>query len=159
MSSSLAFRERESDRDSSRAGRVACGPFRPRRLATAGLLLCAAILLGCSGDSGPPRYKVSGTVTYAGKPIPSGRIVLEPDPAQGNKGPAAYASIQNGHYETPEDKGCVGGPHIVRISGTDGKPGPETPQGMPLFFPEYRDKYDFPKEDTTKDFHVPARPR
>ena len=52
----------------------------PFLLAVAGCGLFA--LAGCSGQPAG-RYAVSGTVTFNGKPIPAGRVFLEPDPAGG----------------------------------------------------------------------------
>ena len=36
--------------------------------------LCAvtAAACGCGGSDGPPRYEVSGAVTYDGRPVPKG---------------------------------------------------------------------------------------
>ena len=132
------------------------GPRGP--LALLLVVLATAVPAGCGGNSGPPRFKLSGSVTRAGKPIPAGRVVFEPDASKENKGPAAYASIKDGRYETPRGKGTVGGPHVVRIAGTDGVPGSETPQGM-MLFSEYRTTAELPKEDSTKDFDVPATHR
>jgi hypothetical protein len=126
-------------------------------LALAGLAVFG--LAGCGGDDGPPRYDVSGEVTFQGKPVPVGRIAFEPDTSQGNTGPAGFAEIHDGHYDTAETgKGPVGGPHTVVIDGFDGKPAPENQNvetGSPLFF-GYRVPMDLPKETTTKDFDVPA---
>lgn len=112
------------------------------------------LLAGC-GPSGPPRYQVSGSINYNGRPVPAGHVIFEPDAAQGNAGPAAYAKIQNGRYKTAADSGVVGGPMVVRINGRSGTGSPESPQG-PLLFPrEYRAKIELPKEDTTHDFEIP----
>jgi hypothetical protein len=70
------------------------------------------------------------------------------------------AKIRNGKYDTrqADSKGTIGGPHIVRIVGIDGKvsgdAGGEILQGTPLF-PEYSVSVDLPKEDGTQDFAVP----
>lgn len=126
----------------------------------------AALVLattGCGGPSGPPRYDVRGSVTFSGKPVPAGSIVFEPDPEQGNTGPACYASITAGHYATPHGEGTVGGPHIVRITGTDGIAQGEFPEGRTLFT-EYRTAVDLPKDSSTQDFAIsktakrPGRP-
>jgi len=112
-----------------------------------------AFTIGC-GPGGPPRYDISGSITYNGKPVPGGRIVFEPDREQNNHGPASYAVIKDGHYATDSGKGPVGGPHIVRIMGRDGVSTFESPHGTTIF-PEYRTKVDLPREDTGKDFEVP----
>lgn len=114
-----------------------------------------AALTGC-GDGGPPRYRVSGSATYAGQPIPAGSIVFQPDGAKGNKGPAGFATIKDGKYDTREGgKGVIGGPHQVRIAGFDGVKKEDMPDGAPLF-PEFNTDLDLPKDkDFQKDFDVP----
>jgi len=134
---------------------AASGPP-PRRWGLLGLLIAGAIVAaGCT--SGEPIYDLSGAVTYQGKPVPAGSIVFEPDGSKGNKGPAGYAKIKAGRYDTREEdgKGTVGGPHHVRILGLDGVPRGELLNGTPLF-PEYTTSADLPKADGTQDFDVPA---
>lgn len=119
-------------------------------------LVCAFSLLvmGC-GQRAPTLYHVSGTVTFGGKPVPAGSIVFEPDTSKGNQGPAGFASIKDGKYDTRDaGRGTVGGPHVVRITGLDGVPAEELPQGTPLF-PEYTTEIDMPKKNATQDFDVP----
>jgi hypothetical protein len=114
--------------------------------------------LGC-GASGPRRFRISGTVTHAGKPIPAGRIVFEPDTARGGAGPQGFAVIQNGRYDTGRAgaQGAIGGPTVVRIDGFDGRPhGEDTPPlGAPLFPDTYVQTLDLPQKDSTLDFNVP----
>jgi hypothetical protein len=124
------------------------------------LVSLGALLLigpGCGGD-GVDRYDVSGVVTFDGNPVPLGQIMFQPDTGKGNRGPAGVAKIENGHFDTSKsDKGTVGGPHVVIISGFDGKDineAEERPAGSPLF-PDYRTTVDLPKEDTTLQFDVP----
>lgn len=78
-----------------------------------GLLL----LLGCGGDSGPSytRFPVKGMVTIDGEPIADGSIGFTPDPDAGVQGPAAFASITNGAFEIPQDRGVVAGQHVFEI--------------------------------------------
>lgn len=108
--------------------------------------------LGCSTADGPPRYHVSGSVTYQGKPVPGGRIMFEPDATQGNSGPGAVAEISEGRYATRSDRGVVGGPHRVTIYGTDGTVATEERDNA-LFVP-YRTEVDLPEADTTHDFSI-----
>jgi len=122
----------------------------------AALAIC--VLVGCGGSDGPERYPVEGAVIYDGKPVPAGRIDFEPDPAQGNKGPAGYATIEDGRYATAQGKGTVGGPLVVRITGTDGEATGESPYGT-MLFPTYTTSVDLPHESTTHDFDLPATPR
>jgi hypothetical protein len=126
------------------------------KLLSVGILL--AWCAGC-GEQGPPRYKLSGTVTFEGEPVPRGSVILEPDPAEGNKGPSVTAEIRDGKYSVPGDRGTVGGPHLVRIVGTDGIPTSigdmEIPEGAALF-PDYTTTADLPAGDATLDFDVEA---
>ena len=120
---------------------------------------CIVLLSGCGGgDSGPPRFHVSGMVNYKGAPIPKGTIAFEPDPDANNKGPSTLIPIENGTYssKTAKVKGTVGGPMVVRINGGDGKEAGTLKNGTPLF-KEYSEKVDLPKSETTKDFEVPAK--
>ena len=123
----------------------------------AATLLALCVLVGCGDSGGPTRYSVEGTVTFDGKPVPSGEIALEPDAGKGNKGPAGHAIIENGRYVTSPGKGTVGGPHVVRITGSDGKATGESPYGGFLFEP-YTVNVDLPQENTSHDFDVPATP-
>ena len=124
-----------------------------------GIALALLVPAGCGSDGGPPRYDLSGEVTYDGLPLPAGYIVFAPDQAQGNSGPGAQADIKDGRYQTPAGQGTIGGPHQVTISGFDGQAfqdGPVTnPMGKPLFS-SYQVKADLPKEQGTRDFAVPA---
>lgn len=113
------------------------------------------LLSGCSGSSGPPRYEVSGAVTYNGKPVPAGEVSFQPDASKGNKGPGSLALIKDGRYKTNPKKGVVGGPYIVRILGFDGVAVGDSSTGKTLF-DQYETKVEFPKQATTQDFSVPA---
>lgn len=102
---------------------------------------------GCGGgDDGPPRFRVSGTVTFDGKPVPAGTIYFQP--AAGNKGPAGLAAIVKGKFDTSSGKGTVGGPHNVRVEGTDAA-------GVPIFVPHF-EEIDLPKESSRQEFEIPA---
>jgi len=124
-----------------------------RAIAFTSFICLAAV--SCDGGGG---YKVSGKVTFAGNPVPKGQITFSPDTAQGNTGPSAVAQIVNGEYRT--ETGIAGGAYHIRIIGTDGKPtttsGEELPEGKPLFEP-FETSIDLPKENTTKDFEIPAK--
>ena len=117
--------------------------------------VACGLLVGCGGDDGPPRADVSGTVTFKGQPVPVGKIFFEPDTAKGNSGPQAFADIKDGKYSTAESgKGVVGGPHLVRISGWDGKAQGDMTMGNSIFV-DYRTVVDLPKEAAVLDFLVP----
>ncbi len=126
-----------------------------------GLLVCSSCglglglsIAGCK-DDGPPRFDVSGTITFDNQPIAAGVIFFDPDVSKGNDGPQGFAHIKDGRYDTRTGgRGIIGGPHIVRIQGFDGKPGNELPLGEKIFN-EHQIAVDLPKETTTKDFQVP----
>jgi len=116
--------------------------------------LVLLVLVGCGDMGGPRRYKLSGSVTCDGKPVPAGIISLEPDTSLGNARPGTLVEFTNGRYRTPAGKGTVGGPHLVRIVGHDGKAISEMPLGRCLF-QEYQFQIDLPRHDATHDFDVP----
>jgi hypothetical protein len=61
-------------------------------LAASAALLLLGLTAGCGG---PPRAKVSGTVTLDGQPVESGTISFYPT---ANSGPTAGGGIENGRY-------------------------------------------------------------
>jgi hypothetical protein len=110
------------------------------------LVLAFAAAAGCTQDE--KLYRVSGTVTHNGKPIPKGLIFFDP---QGD-GPQGFANIKEGKYDTAEQgKGVRGGAYNIRVNGFDGKEGPEAPFGQGLF-PEYTGTKELPASDSTYDF-------
>lgn len=102
------------------------------RLKTQRLLFCTALLLtpvisGCSGNDGPQRVSVAGTVTFDGKPVNAGIIQFSPlDPS----GRAAGAMIQKGGTFTLEEQIPPGRYRVVirpPMPPNPGAPVPETP--------------------------------
>ena len=119
------------------------------------IVVLATLLVGC-GQDGPKRYHVEGVITYGGEPVKAGRVIFEPDADAGNSGPAAYADIRSGRYETLADMGCVGGPHVVRVICLTGVPeGSELAEGR-MLCPEYRGKFDAPRKNSRYDIDVPG---
>jgi hypothetical protein len=117
-------------------------------------------LAGC--ESKADRFDLSGNVTYGGKPVPAGYMVIKPDVAAGNKGPGAAATITEGRYATREGRGTIGGPHIVTIVGFDGKEytmegGIANPMGKQIFKVDV--KADLPRENATHDLNAVAQRR
>jgi len=82
-----------------------------------GVLLAALVclvLVGC--DSGPTVYPVEGTVTFDGRPVPTGNVMFMPD-----EGPAAAGTIaKDGTYRLA----AVAGRHRVGVTAL-----PEVPPG------------------------------
>src|SRR3954452_23234255 len=68
---------------------------RPSTLAVS-ILVPLGIVLGCSNSSRPPRYPVTGTVTYQGKPLAGAVITFVPTGADGEA--ASAFSDADGKY-------------------------------------------------------------
>ena len=109
---------------------------------------------GC-GPSGPKRYRMSGNVTFDGKPVPVGEISF--DPAEKGIG-GGFAPIKDGKYDTDADgRGHLGGEHSVRIVGFDGVVNPDNPDAPAVaIFSPYATTLDLPTKSTSKDLEVPA---
>ena len=116
-----------------------------------------ASLPGCGAED-PPRYEVTGIVQFDGQPLPSGYIVFEPDTARGNSGPATRATIDDGRFAT-DGPGAVGGPHIVRIHGTDGVPVKLPGEGLDpngtVLVSAFTTHVELPEADSEQSFVVP----
>lgn len=136
----------------------------PIRARLRGVLVATALaaLTGCGSgeDPGPPRFDVSGKVSFAGKPVKYGQILFVPDSAKGNQGPAGSATIVDGVYNTAsEGKGAVGGAVIVRLTGQDFDPAEAVANesgNRTVLFRDYEVELEIPKQTTTRDFDVPA---
>jgi hypothetical protein len=125
-----------------------------RTAAGCGLAAALVLLAGC-GPGEPKYYHVSGTVTYAGKPIPKGTVSFEPDASKGVRGQLGYADLVDSKFDTKANgKGVLGGAYVIRVLGFDGKAAYEAPYGTGLF-PEYSVNKDLPKEDSTLSIDVP----
>lgn len=129
---------------------------RPLRDAIALAIVAGMTLVaGCGRTTGPRRYPISGTVTYAGKPLAAGKISFEPDTDRGNKGPGGYGDIVAGRYQTYRTMGAVGGPHRVVIEGYSGD-SPEQWRKRAALFPAHVTTVDLPVGKASVDFDVPA---
>jgi len=117
-------------------------------------VLVVAIVAGCGRPTGPPTFTVTGRVTFAGQPVPYGRIVFEPDASRGNTGPASVADIAAGVYRTRSGRGFVGGPSRATVYGGDGAL-PTEAHDTALFSP-WTTGIDLPRADCSHDFVVPA---
>ncbi|QDU38610.1 hypothetical protein Mal4_29390 [Maioricimonas rarisocia] len=103
------------------------------------LSLILLLASGC-GDSNPlGRQPVSGTITLNGQPLERGTIEFSPK----ESGTASGASIQDGAYAIPADKGLPPGEYLVRISAADEEaepmemPGESSKISPELIPPEY----------------------
>lgn len=98
------------------------------------LLACLA-LVGC-GSGGPAMGRVSGTVTYQGKPIPKGTVTFIP--TDGTR-PSATGTINDGAYTlqtTEPGDGAVVGGYKVAISDIDPAVLNTAVPGMPVQAPK-----------------------
>ena len=112
--------------------------------------------IGC-GRTGPADlFEVKGRATFAGRPIPAGRIVFEPDQSRGADGMVSIADIRDGTYRTRPGRGFGGGPCKATVYGSDGTM-PTEEHDTALFAP-WTTTLDLPRADCTHDFNVPATP-
>jgi hypothetical protein len=134
-----------------------------RRLPRAARLLPALLCLLPLGCGGVKVYRVSGKVTFDGKPVPAGKIYFIPDSSKGNTGPTGYANIKDGEYDTGASggSGAPAGPVIIAVEGLDPSAAPDKKDksedvSAKVLFQRYELAFDMPKEKTTKDIEVPA---
>jgi len=97
-----------------------------RSLALPALLGAALAMAGCGGD-GIDRVEVTGTVTLNDRPLGEGHISFESI----GKGTSAGATIADGEFTIPKDKGPSPGEYRVRIYAYQGTgeqiPDPDNP--------------------------------
>lgn len=76
-------------------------------------VISLVFLVGC-GDSGPKLYKIKGTLTYKGKPVPYVLLTFTPDDEK-TKAPATSGTDKNGKFEMKigSEPGVFPGPHKV----------------------------------------------
>lgn len=125
-----------------------CRRIRPAFAAVLGL---AVFAMGCggTGETGAKRARVTGSVTFMGKPLASGTIDFEPDAAAGNKGPGTTAGIEDGRFSAS----LVPGKNVVRVS----PPAAVSGGGAPVVnFQPYETKHDVPSGSSTFDVDLPA---
>lgn len=145
-------------------------PKPPSHHVNAGLLLRTAFvtlvaIVGCSRAD--RLHRVSGRVTFGGQAVPAGQIYFIPDTTRGNRAPAGFAIILDGHYDTHRDsvgKGVIGGAYQIRIDGHSGnfepnaaEPSPETASALEnnTLFRDYVTTAELPPAESTQDFDVP----
>jgi hypothetical protein len=89
--------------------------------------LAILTLASCEGDVGG-RLAISGTVEYKGEPVQQGTIEFIPHP--GGKTQSG-ATITNGRFTIPKEKGLEPGVYTVKISSMEGLEPPAEPGGLP----------------------------
>lgn len=115
-------------------------------------LVFLSLSLGCR-DNGQTNYKLSGTITFKGKPVPSGEIFLRP---VGN-GPGGFGFIKDGKYKTIDGKGYQSGLSEITFHGYS-KSSKVGAGGGELFRP-CKVEVDLPAEDFTYDLEVTEQDR
>src|SRR5262245_15157134 len=83
-------------------------------------------LVGCGG-AGPGLQRVTGKVTFDGKPVEGAAVEFQPKASAGS--PSYGVTDAGGTYKlmfTLDKEGAALGDHIVRISKTEGAIGKET---------------------------------
>jgi len=119
--------------------------------------LVGLLVLACIG-CGPPKeevYRVHGTVTFKGKPVPKGNVFFDPDGTKGTSGKQGFAGIVDGKFDTaaPDGDGIKKGDYTVRVQAFDGKPLPDLPFGNGLTA-EYVTKKSFSEDDNEYDIVI-----
>jgi hypothetical protein len=134
-------------------------PLRVRVL----VVLVGLALAGCD-DDGLDRRRITGTVTYDGKPVEFGAIFFEPTASVGKIAPTVYLPVRDGAFDTGED-GPIPGKYKVVVGGMDMANKRVDDDGIthtaPLF-PDYRFEVDIPPPGNTLKVEVPksnAAPR
>jgi hypothetical protein len=121
------------------------------------ILLIGLLALACIG-CGPPKeevYRVHGTVTFKGKPVPKGNVFFDPDGTKGTSGKQGFAGIVDGKFDTAasDGDGIQKGDYTVRVQAFDGKPLPDLPFGNGLTA-EYVTKKSFSEDDNEYDIVI-----
>ena len=106
--------------------------------------------MGCLGEKEPKRFRVSGEITFDGKPVPFGEVLFTPDSGKGNSGPQGIAIITNGSYDTAGTRapGVAGGPTVVQVAALADSSG--------KLLCEYQFNLELPKADSTQRIEIPA---
>jgi hypothetical protein len=134
--------------------------FRMNQWSVVCVFLLSICLLGCGDTTG---NRISGKVTFAGKPVPAGKIYFRPDSSKGSSGSTGYADIRDGQYDTSIEggQGAPAGAVVIMIEGNDptaASSGGEASADIttkPLFS-GYETTAELPKGASTKDIEVPA---
>lgn len=111
------------------------------------------VLIGC--DSAPPLSQISGTVTFKGKPIPSGNVTFTPD-VEASGGKLRMFVVTDGKFDSSKetDPGILPGKYDVTIAGYDGIRIPRYFNGKQIFNAVH-ETFIVPEGKSSKDFNVP----
>lgn len=123
-----------------------------------GWLVILSLALASCGSGEPKRHRITGTVTFEGKPVEFGAIFFEPTESVGKIAPTVYLPVRDGKYDT-NDKGPVAGKYRVIIGGMDKSRERVDSDGIthtPQLFQDYKFEVDIPPPNNTLDIVVPA---
>ncbi len=94
-----------------------------RPVATALSVAATVVVLGCGDDSGlARRYKVTGKVTYQGKPVAKGVVQFVPTKPPPPEGRAASGDLKDGYYSLStagDNDGALPGDYNVTVVSVD----------------------------------------
>lgn len=102
--------------------------------------LVLILLSGCGGDGAPPRYPVSGKVTYQGQPVPEGIVNF----IKVGGGPEAATLNADGLFDFKTIEGLPAGDYLVFIIPPETQitpPTPDRPNAPAKQFPNIPKKY------------------
>lgn len=125
-------------------------------------VVVGALVAGVVGCGGTPGNRVSGTVTFDGRPVPAGKIYFKPDADAGGQGATGFADIVAGRYDTglAAARNVGTGPMVVVVEGIDPQPGPAGGDSADvttrLLFQGHELRVDVPAGAFTLDIAVPA---
>jgi hypothetical protein len=122
---------------------------------------CAlAVVFFVSGGCGESldRRRIQGTVTFEGKPVERGAVLLEPTQSVGTIAPTAYLLVENGSFDTGEE-GPIPGKYKVIVGGYDLAQQQVDSDGVThtaQLFNDYTFEVEMPPPDNTLHIEVPA---
>lgn len=84
------------------------------------VIAASLLLVGCTEADPLNRQAVTGTVSLNGAPLAKASIEFSP---KGSGNPSG-ASIEDGKFEMPAERGLAPGTYIVRVNASDGQAAP-----------------------------------
>src|SRR5262245_58907691 len=135
---------------------MASAEFISEKKLAAKMFLCLLAIACVSCSKQPEPIHVSGTITFGGKPVPKGIILIHPNRQKGNSGPFGIAVISGGKFDTKELKGRGAMPGAVKFAVTGyGEGGTaEDFSDAPRLFPSFQLDKDIGPDATAVDIVV-----
>jgi hypothetical protein len=121
---------------------------RCRRIVEVAVICGLLAAIGGCGPNGPERVRVSGTVTYQGKPLPDGTISFVP--IGKTAGLPADVAILQGQYDAKIQSGLLVGDYQVRIEAQRERSGPPQLAGGRFAWRERHREQVIPAKYNTK---------